>query len=157
MVSEDTIVGSNGRFWTTAKVLACAGVLSLPLGACTAVSFTQTQQRGYVLQEGALEQVPVGSTKDQVLFVLGTPTTISNFENETFYYISQTVERLPGMTPRIVDQKVLAVYFDGQGRVARIANFGLQDGKVFDFVTRTTPAGGRETTFLQQLFTNLTR
>ena len=54
-------------------------------------------------------------------------------------------------TKRLVDQQILAIYFDKDGVVAQRANYTLQDGKVFDTISRTTPTGGRDLTFLQQL------
>ena len=36
-------------------------------------------------------------------------------------------------------------------RVTKIANYGLEDGEVFDFITRTTPTGGKEQTFIGQI------
>jgi outer membrane protein assembly factor BamE (lipoprotein component of BamABCDE complex) len=60
------------------------------------------------------------------------------------------------MRPRVVDQKVVAVYFDKSKRVTRLAQYGLKDGRVFDFVSRTTPTGGREMTFLTQLMKGAT-
>ena len=33
----------------------------------------------------------------------------------------------------------------------QLAHYTLQDGKVFDMITRTTPTGGKEMTFLGQL------
>ena len=51
----------------------------------------------------------------------------------------------------IVDQRVLAVYFGADGRVTQIAHYGLQDGKLFDFVSRTTPTGGKDQSFIGQL------
>ena len=52
----------------------------------------------------------------------------------------------------ITDQRVLAVYFTKDKKVERVANYGLQDGKIIDFVTRTTPTGGAEQGFLKNLF-----
>lgn len=127
-----------------------AGVLAtaLPLGGC----FTQTLQRGYVMPDNALEQVPIGSTQEQVLIVLGTPSTVATLNGEVFYYISQTSKQTAFLAPEIVDQRVLAVYFDTKTRrVRRVANYGLQDGKVFDFIGRTTSAGGEELSFLRQI------
>ncbi|MGO4840124.1 outer membrane assembly protein BamE, partial [Rhizobiaceae sp. 2RAB30] len=46
---------------------------------------------------------------------------------------------------------ILAVYFGPDGRVANIAHYGLKDGKVFDFVSRTTPTGGKDNSFIGQL------
>ncbi len=58
--------------------------------ACrAAAACEQTFQRGYVLPEGALEQIPLGSSQEQVLIVLGTPSTVATVSGEAFYYISQ--------------------------------------------------------------------
>src|SRR5262245_39149954 len=66
---------------------AVAVAVALALGACGAI--TQNYQRGYVLPDGALEQIPLGSSQDQVLVVLGTPSTVATVSGEVFYYISQ--------------------------------------------------------------------
>ncbi|MDT4886425.1 hypothetical protein FQZ97_1227730 [compost metagenome] len=55
------------------------------------------------------------------------------------------------MKPKIIDRHILAVYFDKDGKVSNIANYGLQDGKLFDFVSRTTPTGGKDQTFIGQI------
>jgi outer membrane protein assembly factor BamE (lipoprotein component of BamABCDE complex) len=52
---------------------------------------------------------------------------------------------------------VLALYFDKGGKVSRIANYGIQDGKVFDYVSRTTPTGGQEPDFLRNIMSGLFR
>ena len=55
------------------------------------------------------------------------------------------------MNSHVVDQRVLAVYFDQDGQVTQVANYGLQDGQIFDFVSRTTPTAGRDYSFLSQI------
>ncbi|MEP9347377.1 outer membrane protein assembly factor BamE [Xanthobacter sp. KR7-225] len=121
-------------------------------GAGTSISgITRTYQRGYVLADGALEQIPVGSSQEQVLLVLGTPSTVATVNGEVFYYISQTTKKVAFLKPEVVDQKVLAVYFDKNRRVTRIAQYGLKDGKVFDFVSQTTPTSGEELSLIRQL------
>ena len=130
---------------------ALALAATLALGGCD--SFTQVYQRGYVLPEGALEQVPLGATQDQVLIVLGTPSTVATVSGEVFYYISQRAEQKLAFLPQqVTNQRVIAVYFDKQRRVERIANYGLKDGRVFDFVARVTPSGGTELNYLNYIF-----
>ena len=131
-----------------------AAVLAISLLA--AGCFASTYNRGYVFDQASLEQVPVGASQEQVLLVLGTPTTIATVSGEAFYYISQKTEQKAAfLSPQVVDQRVLAVYFDKDRRVARIANYGVQDGKIFDFVSRTTATGGEELSLLRQIFGNL--
>jgi outer membrane protein assembly factor BamE (lipoprotein component of BamABCDE complex) len=108
---------------------------------------------GYVLPEGALEQVPLGSSQEQVLIVLGTPSTVATVSGEAFYYISQRAQKAAAFMPqKVVDQRVIAVYFDKERRVARLADYGVKDGKIFDFVSKTTPTGGAEMSYLTYIF-----
>ena len=109
-------------------------------------------QHGYVVSDLVLDQVPEGSSREQVLIALGTPSATADFSGEVFYYISQTASRpVAFMNPSIIDQHVLAVYFDEEQLVTRLADYGLKDGQVFDFVSRTTPTGGRDFSFVSQL------
>jgi outer membrane protein assembly factor BamE (lipoprotein component of BamABCDE complex) len=134
---------------------AAAVSLSLLLGGCFGVG--ETFQRGYVLPEGALEQIPLGASQEQVLLVLGTPSTVATVSGEAFYYISQRADRPIGfMNASITDQRVVAVYFDRNRKVQRLAEYGMKDGKVFDFVSNTTPTSGSENTFLSYIFRTIT-
>lgn len=132
--------------------MAVALGLAVSLSGC----FTATYQRGYILDEAALAQVPQGSSQEQVLLVLGTPSTVATVSGETFYYISQKSQRTAFLNPEITDQRVLAVYFDQTRRVERVANYGMQDGKVFDFISRTTPTGGQESNIIKQILSSST-
>lgn len=134
--------------------VAFAALLSLPLVGC--LGYDGEIQSGYVADERLLEQVRTGSSAEQVLVVLGTPSTTSTIGGSVWYYISQKSERpVAFMQPKIVDRRIFAVYFDKNKKVERVANYGLQDGQVFDFVSRTTPAAGRETSFLANAMTGL--
>ena len=108
--------------------------------------------------ERLLEQVKVGSSAEQVLVVLGTPTSTSTVGGSAWYYISQkTVQTFAFQQPNVVEQRIFAVYFDKAKKVERVANYGLQDGQVFDFVSRTTPTAGAESSFLAGAMKNLLR
>ncbi|WP_371929623.1 outer membrane protein assembly factor BamE [Phyllobacterium sp. 21LDTY02-6] len=129
-------------------------VMATGLAGCNTAGLnpSETLTQGYVLDEKALEFVPVGSSREQVILSLGSPSTTATFDNEVFYYISQTRHRsVAFMQPKVTDRRILAVYFDKDGKVASISNYGLQDGKVFDFISRTTPTGGKDLSFLGQL------
>src|ERR1051326_8119145 len=151
------MVGKRGSAMRTADrrtagfgLIAAAMSLAaaLPLAGC----FTQTYTHGYVVQEGALEQVPLGATQEQVLIVLGTPSTVATVNGEVFYYISERAEKTAFLPQRVVNQRVIAVYFDKNRRVQRLADYGMQDGRIFDFVSRTTPTAGKELNYLAYVF-----
>src|SRR3954454_16771761 len=150
MTQSSTSIQSrpNNRRHRLAGALFCVAAFSLPaLRACG--NFSESYHRGYVLPEGALEQIPVGATQEQVLIVLGTPSTVATVSGEVFYYISQRAERAIGfLSQQAVDQRVVAGYFDKNRRVERLANYGRKDGRVFDFVTRSTPTGGKDYAYI---------
>jgi outer membrane protein assembly factor BamE (lipoprotein component of BamABCDE complex) len=142
--------GIRGRRRLAAPALLIA--LALPLAGC----LSETFQRGYVVPEGALEQIRMGASQEQVLIVLGTPSTVATVSGEAFYYISQTATRAASFMPTtIVDQRVVAIYFDKNRRVQRVADYGMKDGVVFDFVSRTTPTAGSDMSIIKQLFSTI--
>lgn len=130
-------------------------LVTLPmLGGIAGCTTEQIMHHGAIINSDQLDLIPVGSSRDQVLLALGSPSTKGQFTNEVFYYISQTrKKRYAYQKSRITEQQVLSVYFDDANTVSRVAKYGLQDGKVFDFISRTTPTSGKDYTFLTQLLT----
>ena len=135
-----------------ARQLLAASALSLTL----AISGCKTEEvftNGLKIEEDQLALVPVGSSREQVLLALGSPSTTGTFDNEVFYYISQKrTRKLAYQKLKLVDQRVVAIYFNEDDVVEQVADYGLQDGKIFDFISRTTPTGGKDQTFIQRLF-----
>lgn len=135
--------------WRGLKLAIATAMVCAALAGCAGEQF----QKGYILPAGALEQIPIGSSQDQVLIVMGTPSTVATLNGEVFYYISQRAERKVAFMPQqITDQRVIAIYFDKNRQVIRLANYGMKDGKIFDFISRTTASGGQEISYLAPLF-----
>jgi len=145
-------------------------VLALPLAACgggtaqnlgfqlpTSAGINEEMQRGFVFDDALLDKVKPGMDVQAVLQTLGSPSTTSTVGNKTFYYINQTVRRrFQFQELSVVDQRVIAVYFNKSFKVERLANYGLKDGVLFDFISRSTPSGGEEQSFLRNLFRGVT-
>ncbi len=131
-------------------------ILAAALALTAAGCITQEYQQGYILQESALAQVKPGSSREQVLVVMGTPSTVATLNGEVFYYISQKTERKVAFLKKSeVDRNVVAVYFDKNQKVERVANYGIQDGKIFDFISRETVAAGQDYNLLRNLLGGL--
>ena len=143
----------NGRTPGRMK-LALAAALALGLGGC--LGYDGQVVHGYQLDPKSAEQVKAGASAEQILVLLGTPTTTSTVGGDAWYYISQVTNRsVQFMSPKVTDQRVFAVYFTKDKKVERVANYGMEDGKLIDFVSRTTPTAGAESTFLKGMFINL--
>ncbi|HUJ36828.1 MAG TPA: outer membrane protein assembly factor BamE [Hyphomicrobium sp.] len=128
-------------------------VAALALCGCEA----SVIKHGTQFHDGDLQQIQPGMSQEQVRMNLGTPATTAVVNNaQAYYYISSTQSQSAFFLPTENDRQVVAVYFSPGGTVERVANYGLQDGKVFDYVSRTTPApGGHDDTILKMLFRNL--
>jgi outer membrane protein assembly factor BamE (lipoprotein component of BamABCDE complex) len=127
------------------------------LSGCTPV----IDQRGYQADPEVISKVKVGTdTKTSVQQRLGDPSTEATFgtattasvQTDAWYYISSIEKTVAFFHPTVESRNILAVYFDKDGKVTDLKHYSLKDGHVVAFESRTTPAKGRELTFLQQLF-----
>jgi outer membrane protein assembly factor BamE (lipoprotein component of BamABCDE complex) len=129
-------------------LLAAAFVLA----GCT----ISVDQRGNLPDPEKLAQVQPGSTtKEQVVKVLGTPSSASTFNDDTWYYISRKTKQVAFFSPTVLDQQVYIVDFDNRGVVKNVDHRNLADGLPVEPAPGATPAPGRELTFLEQLVGNL--
>ena len=110
-------------------------------------------QRGYLPNPEGEAAVKAGAdTETTVQAKLGDPSTRAIFGSDSWYYISSVEKQLAFFDPRVETRSILAIHFDKDGKVIDKRHFGLKDGHVVAFETRTTPSRGRELSFLEQLF-----
>jgi outer membrane protein assembly factor BamE (lipoprotein component of BamABCDE complex) len=137
------------RLRFTCALLLLAGTLS----ACQ----SRLEVRGIELDPQALSQVKPGTTtKAQVAQLLGTPSNVSTFNPDVWYYISSRDTRVPFENPVMLDQKIYVVEFDDFGRVKDI-QMQQNSNREVAMNARTTPAPGKELTVFEQLIGNFGR
>jgi outer membrane protein assembly factor BamE (lipoprotein component of BamABCDE complex) len=131
-----------------------AAALAFGLPACS----PDVEMRGNLPYPDLLTQIQVGkTTREDVQALLGTPSTVSMFGDETWHYVSQRTESVAFFDPEIKDRKIVTVIFDRSGTVRALDSKGLADGKTVHTVDRETPTAGKEMTLLQQLMGNVGR
>jgi outer membrane protein assembly factor BamE (lipoprotein component of BamABCDE complex) len=131
--------------------------LGLMLALMVAGCSTTVTKHGQQFTEQDIAQIQPGMHQEQVRNVLGSPaTTAAIGRGNAYYYISSTEEQSAFFKPTETDRRVLAIYFTQANLVDHVAHYGMKDGKVFDFVSRTTPsANTAEDGILKALFRNL--
>ena len=126
-------------------LILCTAALLI---ACTPV----INQRGYMEDKDLEATVKPGTdTKTSVQEKLGYASTTATFGADAWYYVSSTEKQVAFFRPTVQQRSILAVYFDKGGKVTGMQHYTLAQGHLIDLETRTTPARGRELTFLQQL------
>jgi outer membrane protein assembly factor BamE (lipoprotein component of BamABCDE complex) len=135
--------------WRAAVLVAALG-----LASCT----VSVDQRGNLPDPDKLATVQPGSTtKEQLAKILGTPSSASTFNDDTWYYISRKTKQIAFLSPTVLDQQVFIVNFDSKGVVKDIDHRSLADGENITPAPGATPAPGRELTFMEQLIGNIGR
>ena len=115
-------------------------------------------QRGNLPDGEKLAQIQPGSTtRDQVMKILGTPSSTSVFDSDSWYYISRKTKQIAFFSPDVLDQQVYVINFDGKGVVASVDHKNLKDGRDIEPAPGATPAPGRELTFFEQVLGNMGR
>ena len=124
------------------------------LSACTG----RVDTRGNLADPEVVSQITPGeSTRGTVEDLLGSPTTVATFNDQTWYYIGRKTEKFAFFKPEVLEQQVVAVHFDPNGVVDDVKLYGPDDAREVELVDRTTPTAGQELSVLQQLFSNLGR
>lgn len=132
-------------------LIALAG---LSVVACS----TQTQLTGNRPDNDKVGQIqPGASTKQDIVQLLGTPSTMSTFNDDIWYYISQKRRSRAFLKDRIDEQIIIAMSFD-QNDVFQAANvFTRRNGRLINIDDEITPTSGRKVSIIQQLLGNIGR
>ena len=130
-----------------AAVAAVAGLL-----ACSPV----IRNHGYTPPDEELQTIRVGQdTRGSVRRKIGRPGGAGLFTDDGWYYVSSKVEHLTYHAPEVIDRRVVAITFDQNDVVASVDLYGLNEGRVVNLETDTTPTFGRELTILEQVLGNI--
>ena len=103
------------------------------------------------------EITPGDHSREEVEEILGTPSTITLFDQETWLYISERTETMAFFEPEVKERKVLVLNFDIEGLVSKIEILNAENGKKIQPVNRITATSGSEFGFFQQVFGNMGR
>ena len=105
-----------------------------------------------------LANIEVGQvSKNEVLELLGSPSTKATFNDNDWYYVSEKISMRAFSHPEVINRKVLIIQFDKREIVKKITQLSLKDGESIKMVDRITPTAGKEMTILKQIFGNVGR
>lgn len=141
MSSHSSAMGATLR-----RVVLIAAITAV--AGCT----TMTRTHGFVPLPEDLAQMTVGtSTRDEIISLVGPPTTAGAVDGQTLYYVQTQRSRFGPFEPKITDREVVAISFAANGTLRNIERFGQQDGRVVVLSRRITDDGIADVTFIGQL------
>jgi outer membrane protein assembly factor BamE (lipoprotein component of BamABCDE complex) len=130
-------------------LLASAALIS----ACAPTSVYQ----GFQAIDAKPQDVKIGEdTKTTVMSRLGSPSTVSTFDPNTWFYISQVSQVESFYKPKTIRRDIVAVSFSKDDeKVVKLDTLSLKDGRVIAFNGRETPTRGRSLSALEQIIGTL--
>lgn len=128
--------------------------VSLLITGCTEA----VQVRGNLPDPEVVGEIEPGRhSRRDVAQMIGSPSTVSTFQDRKWYYIGQRTSQYAFYKPEVLERNVFVVTFDEQGRVEKTLLYTLEDGQVIEPVSRITETEGEEISILQELLGNLGR
>lgn len=119
---------------------------------------SRLDSRGSLLDPERVAEIRPGEqTRQEVAEILGSPSSITTFGQDTWYYISKRTATFAFFAPKVTHRQIVVVTFNGDGKVEKIHTLGLEQGRIITPVERKTPTFGNEMTVLEQVIGNLGR
>ena len=131
------------------RTLFAAAFFTIGVAACTPSQF----YHGYIADEAAPSEIEPGvDTRSTVLARLGSPSTKSVFDDNTWIYLSATREQFAFYRPKTSSRTVTAIKFGDDDSVQEVGQYDADDGQTIRFASAETPTRGRELGLLEQIF-----
>lgn len=130
-------------------------ILAAGLFAAAACTPLRSHQ-GYIIDADLVNSVRPGiDNRQSVLATLGSPSFAAQFNQGDWYYVARDSRNYAFNSPKVRDQLVMQISFDGAGNVAAIRKSGVEQVAQVNQYGKVTPTLGRKRGFFQDLFGNI--
>ena len=127
-------------------------VLSVFIVGC---SILGTERVGDTPESVRVKAIKAGThTKEDVERLLGSPTSITLFEKESWLYIESEEQNRLFLPQKEINREVIQVSFKKDGTVERVKKWTLEDGKDIAYDTETTPVVGKDLSVIDEMIGN---
>ncbi len=131
------------------RLLCCLALVLLAGAGCSPTLHI----RGNLPDEKDLAKVQAGvHTKEQVLTLLGPPSTTENFSGNYWVYIGEKTSDVAFFRPEVLKRYVTFISFDDNGVVTSITTDDASQGETVESVGRVTPTMGRDPSLFKEIF-----
>lgn len=138
---------------STSKIFSMMAFVCI-LAACS----TEKQNEWFVSHTGnmpakeRLNRIEIGSSKDDVMRVLGLPSSVNVFDQNSWIYMSADVKKVAFWAPQEIDREVLSITFNAADEVKTIDVLTLADGKNIKPDESVTEVKGQRPGFFRKYF-----
>ncbi len=121
--------------------------------ACSSDTFIS--HNGNMPSDERISAVRPGATQNEVLSLLGAPSSVVSLDKNTWIYMSYDVKKVAFFKPEEVNRDVLKITFNDQGKVISVNRLDKENGEEVVICEDKTETLGQEPGLLQKTFGTL--
>lgn len=116
----------------------------------------KVERVGYFLSDDKLSTIKANETSENnILTSLGEPTAKSSFGPKIYYYMERQYEQIGFFTPKLTQQKVVAIEFDPRNYVKKITTYNKKDANLLKYDSNQIIIQGNKIGVLEQFVSNI--
>jgi len=135
---------------STSKHILFNLFLALTISACSSDIFIS--HCGNMPSEERIEQVQKGQTKDEVLEILGSPSSIVSLDQNTWIYMSSEIKKVAFFKPEELNRDILTIHFNDYNQVSSIERRNKAQGQEVEISQEETETYGNQPGFFAKYF-----
>ncbi len=121
--------------------------------ACSSDTFIS--HNGNMPSDERISAVRPGATQNEVLSLLGAPSSVVSLDKNTWIYMSYDVKKVAFFKPEEVNRDVLKITFNDQGKVISVNRLDKENGEEVVICEDKTETLAQEPGLLQKTFGTL--
>lgn len=117
---------------------------------------SKTNKHGYIFDQSDRDQLKEEiTTKDTVLRVMGSPTLVSDLnDEETWIYFAEDVKTILFFKPEAVDRNILSIKFNNN-TIKELRRYDLSHQSNLEFASNYTKVNSSKTGLFSSIFNNI--
>ncbi|MBP3345511.1 MAG: outer membrane protein assembly factor BamE [Alphaproteobacteria bacterium] len=119
---------------------------------CSCSSDVFVSHNGNMPTNDRISQLKTGQSKEEVLSLLGAPSSVVSLDKNTWIYMSSEVKQVAFFKPTEISRDVLTVKFDKYDQVADIDRLDKKEGTEVAVSSDATLTPGQEPGFFEKYF-----
>ena len=135
---------------STSKHIILNLFMILGLTACSNDTFVS--HCGNMPAEEHIAQIQKGQTKDEVLEILGAPSSVVSLDQNTWIYMRSDIKRVAFFKPEELNRDVLTIRFNQYNQVTDISRLNKDSGQAVAINEEETQTHGSTPGFFEKYF-----
>lgn len=112
---------------------------------------------GHLFEKQELAKLHQAKTKEDVEEILGSPSSVSSFGIETWFYITSKKEQVAFFKSKIIEQNIVEISFNKDNSINTVMYYNENNAKEIKLIEEFTVSKGTDTSTMQKFFYNVGR